>query len=691
MWSELYPEILTVITNHFITGLQYKAVIGVCRHWHNAVSSPDQVRKWANVVSTIIYRHPEIKWKDNWSLAHKISPKMLDRDLSIIDNSEIQNGILNEIVDEHGYELLKRLPQWFIDKYPILRNEIFNRTGLLSSDFIRQHMTQDEQDQIVQNRDMTLDLIKKYCHKFNPRDWANISCDNLLDEAFIRERIDKLNWVNLSLNDSFNMTLITEYIDICDWSGLSLNVNLTPKFIREHWDELDKDYLVQNPAFTMEFITEYYDQIDKELLTENPNLTAEFIREHWCYIDYRPSIIHPSMTLDLILECVHETDYMRVLQNPNMTIEFAEEYLIPHLPRDPAYVESSQLWQNRDLVAIILASQNITSGADLKAIRLTCFTWNQITRNPQLTHQYMNVVSTLIMRHPEKRWHMHKLSRHITMDVAEKYLAIAAKQYNADTFRKYYGTTTNKKPYKLSYSELVSNHRITSQIVHKYNYLLQTKMIRHLTALNDDYQFDMLSLDDCDRIIEERKWPTSLLYDKVDDIDCDDLWEDISSCTLPEKFIRKYADKFNWYELSKNASLTLPLIREFTDKLNWGELCRNPNLTSEFILEHIDKFKDHSYIISHPQYLSSWDYFKEFTLYWHYISFNPSITLDFITTNIVKMSYDHLSQNRNLTPSLIRDYVDKWIWRELAINPAVSIEILEENLWRLRGKLYSDE
>jgi hypothetical protein len=234
---------------------------------------------------------------------------------------------------------------------------------------------------------------------------------------------------------------------------------------------------------------------------------------------------------------------------------------------------------------------------------------------------------------------------------------------------------------------LVQNPRLTCELIHKYDFLLYYKRIKYLTVLSTNVIRKILTIEECDQIVAFGGWTSDLLYSHVADFDDYAVWEIISAHVVGEDFIADYVDVLNWYELSKNASLTLPLIEHFIDRVCWFSLVDNPNLTHGFIRDHIHEWKNIERIQSHPQFGT-----KELGLrsasFWPWIASNPNLPFEFLPSTWDKLSLFNLSSNINLTPAIIREHADKWDWYQMALNRAVTIDILEENIMRLNQLFY---
>ncbi len=62
---------------------------------------------------------------------------------------------------------------------------------------------------------------------------------------------------------------------------------------------------------------------------------------------------------------------------------------------------------------------------------------------------------------------------------------------------------------------------------------------------------------------------------------------------LSEKFIREFADKINWINVSFYQKLSEEFIKEFSDKVDWFYISYRQKLSIEFIKEFSDKINWH--------------------------------------------------------------------------------------------------
>ena len=107
----------------------------------------------------------------------------------------------------------------------------------------------------------------------------------------------------------------------------------------------------------------------------------------------------------------------------------------------------------------------------------------------------------------------------------------------------------------------------------------------------------------------------------------------------------KYPDRFEWFYLSVNPSITPEFIERHIDKgwyWNWVGLSENPIITPDFVEKHMDK---------------DW--------HWHHsgLSTNSSITIEFVERHMDKSwSWGNcgLSSNPSITPEFIEKHADRF-------------------------------
>ena len=114
---------------------------------------------------------------------------------------------------------------------------------------------------------------------------------------------------------------------------------------------------------------------------------------------------------------------------------------------------------------------------------------------------------------------------------------------------------------------------------------------------------------------------------------------------------------WNNEEISKNPNITFQIIKDNpTFPWNYNHLSSNVNITDKIVLENLDK---------------DWNY--------NLLSQNPSITWNLIkATQDKPWNYYYLSFNPCVTWEIVRDNPDKpWFYQYFFMNPSLTIEILE--------------
>jgi hypothetical protein len=321
-----------------------------------------------------------------------------------------------------------------------------------------------------------------------------------------------------------------------------------------------------------------------------------------------------------------------------------------------------------DLIALV--ASYITTGKAYKSAVGTCRAWYATIASSERRHSYMNVISTLMVRHPEIDWRPHtSLSCHMTQELLDEMITAGTYNYISAVnprltidfitkhknhidwiylcqHTKYYQLLLEKFPLRINWTAISCNKNITCEFIEQ-----------HIDKMN----FDALSYNEAltPKLIEKYEhkisWDAlpyhpsfnmSFIEKYKDMIDIEDF--SLNSNLTPE-FIRENVDELNWSDLSENVALTMPLIREFWDKLDWDSLGYNPNLSLEFIKEYIDKLVGCG--------VGS-------------MMNNPFITLDFIREYILP---------------LIRREDSNWL--ELLFHPCATIEFLEEHFEKIMMEL----
>ena len=134
---------------------------------------------------------------------------------------------------------------------------------------------------------------------------------------------------------------------------------------------------------------------------------------------------------------------------------------------------------------------------------------------------------------------------------------------------------------------------------------------------------------------------------------------------LTEDFIRKFADKVDWYCISEYQHLSEDFIREFADKVNWCPISIYQHLSEEFIREFADRVN--WICISEYQYLSE-DFIREFKdrVDWFYISEHQRLSEDFIREFKDKLDWDWISKYQYLSEDFIREFSVRLDWFHIA-------------------------
>jgi len=198
----------------------------------------------------------------------------------------------------------------------------------------------------------------------------------------------------------------------------------------------------------------------------------------------------------------------------------------------------------------------------------------------------------------------------------------------------------------------------------------------------------------------------------------DDLvfdWSKISEfCYLTKTFIKDHLSLIDWNALSSNKHLTEDIVEEFFDKIklktsrcvlkdklktydmgelskvcplnlveenlqlkwNFKEMSSNEALTEEFVKKYVDEKWDWKKLSSRL----SLEFLKTVQNKDINLSLNPSITPDKIIIDEIKVDWEVLSDNKNLTSVFIHVNRDKpWNWDKLSRNPCVNMELVLNN------------
>ena len=169
---------------------------------------------------------------------------------------------------------------------------------------------------------------------------------------------------------------------------------------------------------------------------------------------------------------------------------------------------------------------------------------------------------------------------------------------------------------------------------------------------------------------------------------------------LNEIIIEKYLTKqWDWQWIILNTDIkidkfvSLELIKKYFNKWNYYELSKNPNLTEEFILKYLHRNWDMEYLIDNNKItdfnaISKFKYINKKIINkypdkpwdWNWLLWclyddieNNNINLDIIEKNIKKINFYYLSYNPNLTKEFILKYPyqnwdTKYILKKFNIN-----------------------
>jgi hypothetical protein len=114
---------------------------------------------------------------------------------------------------------------------------------------------------------------------------------------------------------------------------------------------------------------------------------------------------------------------------------------------------------------------------------------------------------------------------------------------------------------------------------------------------------------------------------------------------LSKEFIREFADKVNWNDISTYQKLSEKFIREFADKINWRYISVQQKLSEEFIREFADKV--HWDCISNYQNLSE-DFIHEFKdkVDWFNIAISQNLSEEFRTQHNMSKAIVHTKEQK---------------------------------------------
>jgi hypothetical protein len=334
-------------------------------------------------------------------------------------------------------------------------------------------------------------------------------------------------------------------------------------------------YILQSPNLRMEVLNKYKHLFpDLSNISHNPNLTIEFIKENIDNYEWDWDAIseHKNMTMDIIKQnfgLPWDTDGMS--RNPNLTVNFIKEH--PHL--------------NWNYTSIMLNDG---------------ITFTDVINNPDLPFVLKwlpckNIPVEYIATNPNPEWDWYHLTK-----------------------------------WK-SISDIIKNPNIT------WNYVAvsQKKGIPIDFIIANLEKFKPLDL--CMYNISKN----ALFEDIINHPELPWCFEGISSNpNITEEFIIANFEKFTRYYLellSQNTALTINIIRKYKDKLNWREITRNAKFTQLDIENNPD-------------------------LLWHDPFLNPNVTEEFLAKYIVNQEgncnqYSNVTQTDKRYKRLSFDFIIK--------------------------------
>ena len=163
----------------------------------------------------------------------------------------------------------------------------------------------------------------------------------------------------------------------------------------------------------------------------------------------------------------------------------------------------------------------------------------------------------------------------------------------------------------------------------------------------------------------------------------DNLNEICSMQGLSEDFIRKFAHKIDWDNISENQKLSEDFIREFQNKVDWEKISKYQTLSEDFIREFKDKVNWN--LISYYQKLSE-DFIREFKykVDWMSISLQQKLSEDFVRSNLLSKDWMHrldwigISIGQTLSEDFIREFQGKLDWRRISRSQKLSEDFIRE-------------
>jgi hypothetical protein len=302
MWHQIAEVAVVILSPTNITqGCDYKAICATCTTWHKIAYTPERAETYMNRLSTLIMRHPEIKWELGYVLSDYVTIDVLEKYIDTVT--------------------------W----------DFASQNWRLTHEFIKTHSDKLSMD-FVYNCCKCVEQLHNYDTITDVTIWCDISKNAHLSHAFIEKYYDKLDhdqlsyhpnldnvtsWKHLSLHAT--MEIIQNNIDRVDWNTLSSNCNLTPAFIRGNADKFNWDNL--STWISFDLIREFIHKVVYSSLIYNHNVPIEFIRDHKCWNSVKFAHTTP-FPCDYIREHKPDIDcWIDIFTYGSINLAFMEEHL----------------------------------------------------------------------------------------------------------------------------------------------------------------------------------------------------------------------------------------------------------------------------------------------------------------------------------------------------------------------------
>jgi len=159
--------------------------------------------------------------------------------------------------------------------------------------------------------------------------------------------------------------------------------------------------------------------------------------------------------------------------------------------------------------------------------------------------------------------------------------------------------------------------------------------------------------------------------------------------SLSESFIREFADKVDWFNISRYQKLSESFIREFADRVNWKAICQYQKLSESFIRKFADKVN--WFTLSRYQKLSEL-FIEDFRskVKWNKITRYQKLSEPFIERLSDGRLCDSwhwwdISRYQKLSEAFIRKYHNDVWWGDISryqkLSESFIIEFTDEVLW----------